>query len=107
MMNHLKITRLKLTAAAAAQLEALGVSLADLAFVICFAHETGQDESQTYRLDFERVPIEIRDELQHLVGVEIHIMSHFIVSAGRTVINETNARGSLPNADGEEKEENI
>lgn len=104
-MTGLKITRLKLTAAAAAQLAEMGLSLADLSFVLCFARKTKLDEMQTYRFDIERVPAEIRAELQHLVGVELHIVSRAIVSASRLSLNETSAHGSLPNTDNETKEE--
>lgn len=106
-MNRLKITRLKLSAAAVSQMDALGVSLADLAFVIRFARSVGQDESQTCRFDIERVPSEIRDELQHLVGVEFRIVSRSIVSVTRTTISETDSRSSQSSANDEEKEESI
>lgn len=104
-MTGLKITRLKLTAAAAAQLTDLGLSLADLSFILCFARKTKLDEMQTYRFDIERVPAEIRAELLHLVGVELHIVSRAIVSASRLSLNETSVHGSLPNGDNETKEE--
>lgn len=104
-MTGLKITRLKLTAAAAAQLTDLGLSLADLSFVLCFARKTKLDEIQTYRFDIERVPAEIRTELQPLVGVELHIVSRAIVSASRLSLDETTAHSSLPSANNEAKEE--
>lgn len=104
-MTGLKITRLKLTAAAAAQLTDLGLSLADLSFVLCFARKTKLDETQIYCFDIERVPAELRAELQHLVGVELHIVSRAIIGASRLSLNETSARGSLPSADHNTKKE--
>ncbi|MGA9772286.1 MAG: hypothetical protein WBV94_24855 [Blastocatellia bacterium] len=104
-MSGLKITRLKLTAAAAVQLADLGLSLADLSFVLCFARKTKLDESQTYSFDIERVPAEIRTELQHLVGIEVHIVSRAIISAARLSLNETSAHGSLSCADHKAEEE--
>jgi hypothetical protein len=104
-MTGLKITRLKLTAAAAAQLADLGLSLADLSFVLCFARKTKLDETQTCRFDIERVPAEIRTELQHLVGVELYIVSRAIIGVSRQSLNETSARGSLPSNDHEANKE--
>ena len=104
-MTGLKITRLKLTEAAAAQLEALGLSLADLVCVICFARKTQDEEAQTYRFDIERVPADIRGELQHLAGVELRVISGAIVGATRLAMNETSTPGSLTGAGGEAKEE--
>jgi hypothetical protein len=104
-MTGLKITRLKLTETAAAQLDALGLSLADLVCVICFARKAPDDEAQTYRSDIERVPADIRGELQHLAGVELRIVSGAIVSATRLAMNETSTCGSLPAADRDAKEE--
>ena len=104
-MTGLKITRLKLTAAAAAQLADLGLSLADLSFALCFARKTNLGETQTYGFDIERVPAEIRAELQHLIGVELHIVSRAIIGASRLSLNETSAHGPLPSADNEAKEE--
>jgi hypothetical protein len=84
-MKRLKITRLKLTAEAAAQLDALGLSPADMSLVLCFASRAGQTEARIYRFDIERVPAEIRDQLRHLVGVELQVVLRSIVSATRTV----------------------
>jgi hypothetical protein len=104
-MNRLKITRLKLTEAAAAQLDALGLSLADLVCVIRFARKTQDGEAQTYHFDIERVPAGIRAELQHLAGVELRVVSSAIVCATRLTMNETNTRDCLPNAGCETREE--
>ncbi len=79
----MKITRLKLTEAAAAQLDALGLSLADLVCIIYFARKTQDDTSQIYRFDIEKVPADIRAEMQHLAGVELHVVSRAIVRATR------------------------
>jgi hypothetical protein len=104
-MTGLKITRLKLSEMAAAQLNALGLSLADLVCVICFARKTREDEAQTYRFEIEQVPADIRGELQHLAGLELRVVSGAIVSAVRLAMNETNMHGSLPGADCEAEEE--
>jgi hypothetical protein len=104
-MTGLKITRLKLTEAAAAQLEALGLSLADLVCVICFARQAHDEEAQTYRFDIERVPADIRAELQHLAGIELRVISGAIVGATRLAMNETNAPSSPTITRCEAKEE--
>jgi hypothetical protein len=104
-MTGLKITRLKLTETAGAQLEALGLSLADLVCVICFARKTPDDEAQTYRFDIERVPTDIRGELQHLAGVGLRVISGAIVSATRLAMNETSTPVALPGAGCEAKKE--
>ena len=95
----MKITRLKVTEAAAAQLDALGLSLADLVCIIYFARKSQDDIAQIYRLDVEQVPADIRAEVQHLAGVELHVVSRAIISAMRPAMNETGGRGSPPSAD--------
>jgi predicted transposase YbfD/YdcC len=104
-MNQLKVTRLKLTEEAAAQLDALGISLADLVCVIRFARKTQDSEAQTYHFDIEQVPSGVRAELQHLAGVELRVVSSAIVSATRLAMNETNTRDCLQNAECEIREE--
>jgi hypothetical protein len=104
-MTGLKITRLKLTETAAAQLDALGLTLADLVCVICFARKAPDDRAQTYRFDIERVPADIRGELQHLAGVELRVVSGAIVGATRLARNESSVRGSLPADDRKTREE--
>ncbi|HEY9233329.1 MAG TPA: hypothetical protein VIS78_14345, partial [Blastocatellia bacterium] len=81
------------------------LSLADLVCVICFARKTQDEEAQTYRFDIERVPADIRGELQHLAGVELRVISGAIVGATRLAMNETSTPGSLTGAGGEAKEE--
>jgi hypothetical protein len=88
-----------LTETAAAHLDGLGLSLADLLCVIIFARKTEDDAGQTYHFDVERVPADARAELRRLAGVELRVMSGAIVSATRLGLNETSRRDSLPVAD--------
>ena len=104
-MKGLKITRLKLTEAASAQLDALKLSLADLVSVIRFARKMQDGEAQTYRFDIEQVPASVKGEFEQLVGVELRVVSGAIVSATRLAISEMNARDCLPSADCETREE--
>jgi hypothetical protein len=104
-VTGLKITRLKLTEMAAAQLDALGLSLADLVCVICFARKTREDEAQTYRFEIEQVPADVRGELEHLAGLELRVVSGEIVSAMRLAMNETSTLGSLTSANCKAEEE--
>lgn len=94
-----------MTETAAAQLDGLGLTLADLLCVITFARKTRDNAGQTYRFDIERVPDDVRAELRRLAGVELRVMSGAIVSATRQGLNEASGRGLLPAADCEREEE--
>jgi hypothetical protein len=102
--KKLKITQLKLTETGAAQLDNLGLTLADLLCVIIFGRKIQDDSGQTYRFDVERVPGDVRAELRHLAGVELHVMSGAIVGATQQDLNETSGR-DLPPVAGREREE--
>lgn len=103
--KKLKFTRLKLTETGAAQLDDLGLTLADLLCVISFARKIQDDSGQTYRFDIERVPGDVRAELRHLAGIELRVMSGAIVGATRQDLNETSGRDLQPVAGREREEE--
>ena len=106
-MNRLKVTRLKLTSAAIAQLEALGLSLADLLCVICYARRTHGKEASRYRFDIEQVPAQLQEELRHLAGVELCAEAQQIVSARRLTIKELSNDESLLNISQTSTEESL
>jgi len=82
-MSNLKITKLKITPPALAQLQQLGLSLADLDLIICFSRKLCSSGKILYQFDSILIPAAIRPRLLHLTGLTLRIVSGEIVEVYR------------------------
>ena len=82
-MEKLKITKLRLTPAARKRLDELGLTTADLDMVVCFNRKSESEDAQLLVFDLERVPEGARQEVEHLAGVTLVVVSGEIIDVMR------------------------
>jgi hypothetical protein len=85
MCNRLIITRLRITPGVIARLNQLGLSLADLDFILCFARKTPGPGRTVYAFAPEKLPPEAARQLSHLAGWAAIVMAGEVVD----IIKET------------------